>query len=130
VSARRFAAVGLVFVAGSFAGAAAVTWAQSAPRMSAQVVLNIVTEELRWARTNVRVNVDTWQPGSEVGQHKHPGPTIIYVLEGQLEETSAEGTRTLSPGQVVWNRGQRPHNVRNTTDRIARALAVHLDPGR
>ena len=92
--------------------------------------MNIVTDELRWAKTNVRVNLDTWEPGSETARHQHPGPAIIYVLEGELEETRDGEARTLKAGQVVWNPGKTPHNVKNRSDRPARALAVHLDPGR
>jgi len=120
-----------VFTAGALAGAAAagarLAWAQ--PRMSAQVLLDVVTTELRWARTRVRVNLDTWEPGSETGRHRHPGPAVLFVLEGELEEAAAT-PRTLKAGDAVFNPGQRPHNVRNRGDRVARALAVHLDPGR
>lgn len=120
----------IVFAAGVLTGAAALAWGAGPPRMSAEVLLSIVTDELRWARTNVRVNLDTWEPGSETGSHRHPGPAILYVLEGELEETSASGARTLTAGRVVWNRGGLLHNVRNRTERSARVLAVHLDPGR
>ena len=121
----------LLFAAGVLVGAAGLALAQgAAPRMSAQVLLDIVTTELRWARTNVRANLDVWEPGSETGRHQHPGPALLYVLDGELEEMSDAGTRTLKAGQVVWNTGKTAHNVRNRADRPARALAVHLDPGR
>jgi quercetin dioxygenase-like cupin family protein len=126
---RSIVRAGTIFAAGMLAGAGALAAAPAAPRMSAQVVLNIATDELRWKRTNVRVNVDTWEPGSETGRHEHPGPALLYILEGEVEEVRNGGTRTLRPGQVVWNRGRTPHNVRNRSDRPARALAVHLDPG-
>ena len=119
-----------VFIAGALTGVAALAWAVGPPKMSATVLLNLMTDELRWATTSVRVNLDTWEPGSEAGRHHHPGPTIIYVLEGELEETREGATRTLKAGQAVWNRGKIPHNVVNRTDRPARALAIHLDPGR
>ena len=127
---RRLLAGVSIFAAGALAGAAALAWAVAPPKMSANVLLNLVTDELRWAKTNVRVNLDTWELGSEVGHHQHPGPTIIYVLEGELEETREGATRTLKAGQAVWNRGKIPHNVVNRTARPARALAIHLDPGR
>lgn len=128
--ARRVIGGAALFIAGALAGAAALAWAQASPRMSATALVDVTTDELRWARTRVRVNLDTWEPGAEVGRHRHPGPTIIYVLEGTLEETREGGTRTLRAGDAIWNPGRATHNVRNRSDHPARALAVHLDPGR
>jgi quercetin dioxygenase-like cupin family protein len=119
-----------IFTVGALTGALAVAAAPAAPRMSAQVLLSVVSDELRWRRTQVRVNLDTWEPGSETGQHQHPGPGLLYVLEGELEDVGGNSTRALRAGDAVWNRGRTPHNVRNRSDRVARALAVHLDPGR
>jgi quercetin dioxygenase-like cupin family protein len=114
-----------------FLGAAAgVGVARSAPRMWADSLVNMTTEDLRWAKTRVRVNVDHWDPGAETGLHRHPGPTVIYVLDGELEEVFADGkTVTLRAGQGVWNSARTAHNVRNVTSQPARLLAVHLDPG-
>jgi quercetin dioxygenase-like cupin family protein len=117
----------VVFAAGAAGGAGALA---VAPRMTAQVILDSVTDELRWPRTAVRVNLDTWEPGAETGRHEHPGPALLYVLEGELEEIRAEGSRTLRTGQAVWSRGRTPHNVRNGGDRVARVLAVHLEAAR
>lgn len=120
----------LIFAGGVATGAAALGWAVTQSKMSAAVLLDITTEELRWAKTNVRVNLDTWEPGSATGAHQHLGPAILHVLEGELEETREGTALTLKAGQTVWNRGKIPHNVVNRTDRPARALAIHLDPGR
>lgn len=130
MTARRAVAAGAIFAAGVLAGAAALAGAQVSSRMGARALLDLTTDELRWARTHVQVNLDTWEPRAEVGRHRHPGPTIMYVLEGELEETREGGTRTLRAGDVVWNPGKTTHNVRNRSDHPARALAVHLDPGR
>jgi len=127
----RLLQVVTIFAAGVLTGALALAAAPVAPRMSAKVLLSIVSDELHWKNTQVRVNLDTWEPGSETGRHEHPGPGLLYVLEGELEDVRADGTaRPLRAGEAVWNRGRNAHNVRNRTDRVARALAVHLDPGR
>ena len=126
----RFLQAVTIFTAGALTGVLAVAAAPAASRMSAQVLLSVVSDELRWKQTQVRVNLDTWDPGSETGRHEHPGPGLLYVLEGELEEVRADSTRPLRAGEAVWNRGRTPHNVRNRSDRVARALAVHLDPGR
>ncbi len=127
---RRVLAAASIFAAGALVGAAVLAWAQGGPRMTAAVLLDVTTDELRWAKTSVRVNLDTWEPGSATRVHLHPGPAILYVLEGELEETREGGTRTLKAGQAVWNRGKIPHDVLNRTGQTARALAIHLDPGR
>lgn len=137
---RTIIGPGIIFAAGMLAGvgvglgprllpgADVLAAAPAAPRMSAQVILDVVSDELREPRTNVRVHVDTWPPGAETGRHDHPGPALLYVLEGQLEELNDGTSRALRPGQAVWERARTPHNVRNRTERPARALAVHLDP--
>jgi quercetin dioxygenase-like cupin family protein len=52
------------------------------------------------------------------------------MLDGELEEILGDGrTRTLKPGQALWNHSRTKHNVRNRSSQPARALAVHLDPG-
>jgi quercetin dioxygenase-like cupin family protein len=128
---KRLLQVATIFAAGVLTGALAMAAAPTTPRMSAKVLLSVVSDELHWKNTQVRVNLDMWEPGSETGRHEHPGPGLIYVLEGELEEVRADAsTRPLRPGEAFWNRGRSPHNVRNRTDRVARALAVHLDPGR
>ena len=101
---------------------------QSKPRMWAEVLLNITTREIPQP-ARVHANIDHWEPGSETGRHTHPGPTVLVILEGELEETLADGrTRVLKAGQAFWKPARTEHNVRNTGGRPARAVAVHLDP--
>jgi quercetin dioxygenase-like cupin family protein len=98
--------------------------------MWADVLLDVTTEEIP-RHTRVRANLDHWEPGSETGRHEHPGPTVFVVLDGELEETLADGSRRiLASGQAFWKRPRQAHNVRNASQRPARALAVHLDPVR
>lgn len=128
MSPRSFL-LALVFAAGVVAGGLGAA-AAAPPRLAVQVLLSVVTEELRGPRTRVRVHLDAWEPGAETGRHEHAGPALLYVLEGELEEVQAGGVRPLRAGQVVWNPGRTPHNVRNASERPARVLAVHLEPAR
>src|SRR5262249_6354014 len=80
--------VGVAFVAGLVAGQVG---AQAKPRMWADVVLDVVTDEIP-RRTRVHVNVDHWDPGAETGRHTHPGPVVFVMLEGELLETRADGS--------------------------------------
>lgn len=101
---------------------------EAKPRMWADVLLDLSTEEIP-KRARVHVNLDHWEPGAETGRHRHPGPTVFVMLDGELEEVLADGrTRTLKAGQAFWKPPRTDHDVKNVSARPARALAVHLDP--
>jgi quercetin dioxygenase-like cupin family protein len=95
--------------------------------MWADALLTRTTSEIP-RRVSLRVNDDHWDPGAEGGWHRHPGPTILYVMEGELSEATRQGTHTLKHGQAVWRPARHEHNVRNPGPGPARALAIHLDP--
>jgi quercetin dioxygenase-like cupin family protein len=116
----------IVFGAGLWSGQ---TLAQPRARMWTNVLLRAVTEDLP-RKVGVQVNDDHWEPGAETGTHRHPGPTIIYVLEGELSESAGGASTRLKAGEAVWRLAQHEHNVRNVSGRPARALAIHLDPVR
>ena len=117
----------LTFALGMVVGQAR---SQPKPRMWADVVLDVVTEEIP-RKTRVHTNLDHWDPGAETGRHTHPGPVVFVMLDGELEETLADGkTRPLKAGQAFWKTPRTEHNVRNVSGQPARALAVHLDPAR
>lgn len=103
---------------------------QAAPRMRADVILDLKTDQIP-RQTHVHARLDHWEPGAETGHHEHPGPVVFVMLEGELQEVFADGrTRSLKAGQAFWKPPREAHNVRNTTSRPARALALHLDPAR
>ena len=117
-----------VFTAGAAAGLlAGSVLSAAAPRMWADALLTRTTSEIP-RKVALRVNDDHWDPGAEGGWHRHPGPTILYVMEGELSEATRQGTNTLKHGQAVWRPARHEHNVKNLTARPARAIAVHLDP--
>ena len=127
---RITALLACVFLAGIGVGRAAGqgSSAPRAPRMWSDRILDVPTDEIP-RQTHVWVNFDHWAPGAETGRHTHPGPTVFVLLEGELDETFADGrTRTLKAGQAYWKPVSTDHNVRNRGDKPARALAVHLDP--
>ena len=115
----------VVFIVGILVGQAG---GQAKPRMWADRALDVVTDELP-RRARIVANLDHWEPGAETGRHTHPGPTVFVLLEGELEETLADGrTRTLRANQGFWKPARTEHNVRNVSGRPARALAIHIDP--
>ena len=120
-------AVVLAFAGGLVAGRAS---GQAKPRMWADVLLDLSTEEIP-RRTRLHTNLNHWDPGAETGRHTHPGPTVFVMFDGELEETFPDGkSRTLKAGQAFWKPAGTDHNVRNVSEKPARALAVHLDPAR
>ena len=126
----RISPLALVVVAFAAGLAAGQARGQAKPRMWADVVLDIVTDELP-RKARVHVNVDHWDPGAETGRHTHPGPVVFVVLDGELSETRADGsTGVLRTGQAFWKTSRTDHNVRNASAQPARALAVHLHPAR
>ena len=115
----------VAFVVGVLVGQAG---GQAKPRMWADRLLDVATEELP-RKARVVVNLDHWDPGGDSGRHTHPGPTVIVLLEGELEETLGDGrTRTLRAGQGFWDGAKTTHHVRNRSDQPARAIAIHIDP--
>lgn len=101
---------------------------QAEPRMWADVLLDLSTDEIP-KRARVHVNLDHWEPGADTGRHTHPGPTVFVMQDGELQEILSDGrTRTLKAGQVYWKPAGTEHNVKNISGRLARAVAVHLDP--
>jgi quercetin dioxygenase-like cupin family protein len=125
---RREARLGfvlVVFVAGVLVGQAS---GQAKPRMWADRMLDVVTDELP-RKARVVANLNHWEPGADTGRHSHPGPTVFVLLEGELEETLGDGrTRILRAGQGFWNPPRTTHSVRSVGGRPARALAIHIDP--
>src|SRR5437667_12710686 len=88
-------AVLLAFAAGLAVG-------QTQPRMWADVVLEVTTDQIP-PRTHLRAHMDHWEPGAETGRHTHPGPVVFVMLDGELAETLADGSqRTIKSGQAFW----------------------------
>ena len=118
----------LAFGAGIAVGlASAPARSESTPRMWSQQLLRLTTNQIP-RPVALWVSDDHWEPGAETRRHRHPGPTVIYVLEGELMEVTSEGTTALKAGQAVWRAAQHEHDVRNVSGHPARALAIHLDP--
>ena len=63
--------------------------------------------------------------GAAVGRHHHPGPCLMYVLEGQLEIALDDGQRrTYSAGEAFVEDAHTWIDNRNPGDQPARFLAV------
>ena len=120
----------LLLLAGGAAGVPlGFALSQAAPQMRVQVVLQHRVSDIPLP-ANPEVRDDRWDPGAETGVHEHPGPVILAVIEGELVEETASGRNILRAGQVFWRPARETHNVKNTSDKPARVLAIHFDPAR
>src|SRR5215470_3013679 len=79
-----------------------------------------------WSVTAVEVN---YPPGGTSNAHRHPGITIVYVLEGEIRSKVGDGPeQSYSPGQMFLETPGQLHGVsRNASDtKPAKFLALLL----
>ena len=79
-----------------------------------------------WSVTVVEVN---YSPGQSSSAHRHPGITLVYVLEGEIRSKVGDGPETTySPGQMFLETPGQLHGVsRNASDsKPAKFLALLL----
>ena len=100
----------------------------SGPEVKTDVLLKRTVTDLPNRKGEVRVHLNSWEPPSETGVHDHKGPTVIYVLEGELSWVERGVPRALKAGQVFLEPAGVSHNVKNISSKPAKALAVHLNP--
>lgn len=127
---RHSASLTLLLLAGGAAGVPlGFALSQAAPQMRVQIVLQHRVADIPLP-ANLEVRDDRWDPGAETGMHEHPGPVILAVIEGELVEETSSGRDILRAGQAFWRPARETHNVRNTSEKPARVLAIHFDPAR
>jgi quercetin dioxygenase-like cupin family protein len=77
-----------------------------------------------WA---VTVREIRYQPGGTSAPHRHPGITMVYVLEGEIRSKVGDGPeKTYGPGQMFMETPGQLHGVsRNASEtKPARFLAI------
>jgi len=119
----------LAFAVGTAVGQAR---GQAKPRMWAEVVLDVVTDEIP-QRARVHTNVNHWDPGAETGRHTHPGPSYVYVIEGQIKlnqftnQTGCVETPVSGPGQAYFEVGNQVHRAVVVSEESAVLLVVRFN---
>lgn len=69
------------------------------------------------------------KPGAEVGRHRHPGPTFMYILEGRIAVELDDGTTAeYGPGEAFVEDADVWVNNRNSGDAPAKFLGVIVSP--
>jgi len=89
---------------------------------------NINTPEIK--DQQVRMVVVTLAPGEVSGAHRHPIPTIAYVLEGEISSTF-EGKREIKrKGEAFWEdpNGLHAETVNLSKTREAKLLVYFIGP--
>jgi quercetin dioxygenase-like cupin family protein len=79
-----------------------------------------------WIASAVEVS---YAPGERSGAHRHPGLTIVYVLEGEIRsKVGDEPERTYAVGQMFLETPNQLHGVSGnaSTTKPAKLLAVLL----
>jgi len=79
-----------------------------------------------WSVTAVEVS---YAPGESSTAHRHPGVTIVYVLEGEIRSKVADDPeRTYTPGQMFMETPNQLHAVSGNASKTnpARFLAILL----
>lgn len=77
-----------------------------------------------WA---VHVSEINYAPGGTSAAHRHPGITLVYVLEGQIESQVGDGpVKTYGPGQMFMETPNQLHGVSRNASKTkpARFIAI------
>ncbi len=77
-----------------------------------------------WAVTAVEVS---YAPGQSSSAHRHPGITIVYVLEGDIRSKVGDGPeKTYTAGQMFMERPSELHAVSGNASATAPAKMLAL----
>ena len=126
------ALIALLFAAGVIAGAGGTGLVRRDEKVTVRPISTWdIVEELDGKETNVTVVEVTLEPGRAGKPHRHPGPVIGYVLEGEYElGIDEEPSKVLKAGETFYeptgclHRASKNHAAKGNT----RVLAVVLHP--
>lgn len=79
-----------------------------------------------WAVTAIEVS---FGPGESSPAHRHPGITVVYVLEGEVRSKVGDGAeKTYAPGQMFIETPNQLHGVSGNASKTkpAKMLAILL----
>ena len=126
------ALIALVFAAGTFIGVGGMAVARRDEKKTVKPISAWdIVEKLDGKKTKVTVVEVTLRPGQAGKPHRHPGPVIGYVLEGQYEwAIDDHPAKTLKAGDTFYEPTGCLHRVsKNPAAKgNTRVLAVVLHP--
>jgi quercetin dioxygenase-like cupin family protein len=117
-------------LSGAGAGLARVLLGQTRTQTPAQpLVFEHDLPDLTMHNWEVRATEIRYEPGGTSSAHRHPGITLVYVLEGEIESQVDGGpVQTYSPGQMFLETPNQLHQVSRNASKTkpARFLAILL----
>ena len=127
------ALIALVFAAGAFIGVGGMAVAHHADVKKTAKPISAwdIVEKLDGKEAKATVVEVTLAPGQAGAPHRHPGPVIGYVLEGEYEwAIDEQPAKTLKTGDTFYEPTGCLHRVsKNPAAKgITRVLAVVLHP--
>ena len=126
------ALIALVFAAGAFIRVGGMALAHHDVKETAKPIsVWDIVEKLDGKKTKVTVVEVTLRPGQAGKPHRHPGPVIGYVLEGEYEwAIDEQAAKTLKAGDTFYEPTGCLHRVsKNPAAKgNTRVLAVVLHP--
>lgn len=127
---KRFLAVAVALLVGLAVWRTSAHETAEGPNVK-PVLMQEIKEKVDGVATRAVMAEVTWQGGGLSDAHRHPGPTFVYVLEGELETQVEDGPiLRLKPGDTLYEPSMALHRVtRNVNpDKPAKILALHLTP--
>src|SRR6516164_4105028 len=126
------ALIALVFAAGAFIGVGGMAVARHDEKETAKPISAWdIVEKLDGKETKVTVVEVTLKPGQGGEPHRHPGPVIGYVLEGEYElGIDQQPSKVFKAGQTFYEPTGCLHRVSKNPPAKGntRVLAVVLHP--
>ena len=126
------ALIALVFAAGAFIGVGGMAVAHQDEKQRVKTIsAGDIVEKLDGKKTKVTVVEVTLKPGQAGEPHRHPGPVIGYVLEGEYElGIDQQPSKVFKAGETSYEpTGCLPRVSKNPAAKgNTRVLAVVLHP--
>jgi quercetin dioxygenase-like cupin family protein len=125
---RRHALSALATAVATLAAGRALSFGEETPAAGSSKATKLIQKDLPpSANEEVTLVTVDYAPGAASEAHRHPGPVIGYVLEGEVEiEVEGEPLKTYTAGQVFYEAPGRIHKVSRNASKTkpARLLAV------
>ncbi|NJO33973.1 MAG: hypothetical protein HC869_13360 [Rhodospirillales bacterium] len=129
-------AVAALFLGGTIGFPMGLALSQGAPQMRVQVLLQHRATDIPLP-ASLEVRDDRWDPGAETGEHEHPGPVILVVVDGELvEETAGRSATSSARATPIGDRAGKAQRQERWRDDCARpgdslrSSAVNVSPAR
>lgn len=129
---RSIPLVALIVVVSSLATAAQNTTKPKQQQKGAQIkkiLVRDLEETFGGKPARATMHEITWEPGASTPAHRHPCPTLVYMLEGELETQVGDGPLLhLKAGDTLYEPTMILHSKTRNPSKThrARILAIQI----